>query len=122
MLAGQRKAHPIQGITASRLATGKGITPSLSRRPGWTRELGLISVGIRTVVAHVEERYTRVDHNDLKLTVTVDDPTLYTKPFVLGTASFTWLPSQELDEQLCVPSDLLHYMKSMGDFEKPDKK
>ena len=107
---------------------------SKERSPGSPHHAWLATTGLdertwldlrgypHTVDAHVEERYTRVDHNDLKLTVTVDDPTLYTKPFVLGTANFTWLPSQELDEQLCVPSDLLHYMKSMGDFEKPDKK
>jgi len=33
----------------------------------------------------VEERYKRVDHNTLELTVTVDDPKIYTKPFVVAT-------------------------------------
>jgi hypothetical protein len=71
-----------------------------------------------TVDAHIEERYTRVDHDHLKLVITVDDPKLYTKPFVLGTVNFKWLPNQELDEQLCIPSDIAEYMKSMGNFEK----
>jgi hypothetical protein len=62
----------------------------------------------------VEERYTRPDHNDLQLTITVDDPKMYTKPFTLGTASFKWIPNQELDEQLCVPSDIIEYMKLIG--------
>jgi hypothetical protein len=68
-----------------------------------------------SVDAHVEERYTRPDHNDLQSTVTVDDPKMYTKPFVLGTSKYRWIPDQELDEQLCVPSDILEYMKLVGD-------
>ena len=68
-----------------------------------------------SVDAHVEERYSRPDHNDLQLTVTVDDPKMYTKPFVLGTSKYRWIPDQELDEQLCVPSDILEYMKLVGD-------
>ncbi len=63
-----------------------------------------------TVQAHVQERYTRVDHNDLQLTVTVDDPTLYTKPFVLGKLGFKWWPSQQLAEQLCLPSEMIQYL------------
>ena len=31
----------------------------------------------------VQERYTRVDHNTLQMTITVDDPKMYTKPFTL---------------------------------------
>jgi hypothetical protein len=62
-----------------------------------------------SVDAHVEERYTRVDHNHMEMTVTVDDPKMYTKSFVLGTANFKWIPNQELDEQLCVPSEAITY-------------
>jgi len=67
-----------------------------------------------SVEAHVTERYTRPDHNDLQLTVTVDDPKMYTKPFLLGTNKFRWIPDQELDEQLCVPSDIMEYMNLVG--------
>jgi hypothetical protein len=67
-----------------------------------------------TVDAHVQERYTRVDRNDLKLTVTVDDPKIYTKPFSLGTHFFRWIPNQEMDEKLCVPSEVLEYLQTMG--------
>jgi hypothetical protein len=67
------------------------------------------------VNAHVQERYTRVDHNDLKLTVTVDDPTIYTKPLSLGTQNFRWIPNQEVDEWLCIPSDVMEYLRIMGD-------
>jgi hypothetical protein len=65
--------------------------------------------------ARVQERFTRVDHNDLQLTVTVTDPKLYSKPFVLGTSSFKWLPKQNLDEQLCIPSDMIQYLSLIGD-------
>jgi len=68
-----------------------------------------------SIEAHVQERYTRADHNDLQVTVTVDDPKLYTKPFVLGTANFRWLPSQELDEQLCIPSEMLQYLQLIAE-------
>ena len=67
-----------------------------------------------SIDARVEERYTRPDHNDLQLTITVDDPKMYTKPFVLGKANFKWVSNQELDEQLCVPSDIIEYMKLIG--------
>ena len=68
-----------------------------------------------SIQAHVQERYTRVDHNDLQLTVTVDDPKLYTKPFVLGKVGFKWLPDQLLSEQLCVPSEMIQYLTLIGD-------
>jgi hypothetical protein len=68
-----------------------------------------------TVNAHVQERYTRTDHNNLELTVTIDDPKIYTKPFSLGTANFKWIPNQELDETLCLPSEVLEYLKALGD-------
>ena len=65
--------------------------------------------------AHIQERYTRVDHNDLKLTVTVDDPTIYTKPFSLGTNNYRWIPNQKIDEWLCIPSEVIKYMSELGD-------
>ncbi len=68
-----------------------------------------------SIEAHVQERYTRPDHNDLQVKVTVDDPKLYTKPFVLGSASFRWLPSQQLEEQLCIPSQMQEYLQLVGD-------
>ena len=65
--------------------------------------------------AHVEERYTRLDHNDLQLVVTLDDPTIYTKPFALTTDNFKWIPDQQLEEQLCIPSEMLDYIKIVGE-------
>lgn len=67
-----------------------------------------------TVDAHVEERYTRVDHNHMQLTVTVDDPKIFTKPFVFVTSGFMWIPSQQIEEQMCVPSEAISYMQTIG--------
>jgi len=58
----------------------------------------------------VEERYTRMDHDTMKLTVTVDDPKMYTKPFVAQPGlTFHLEPSISLPEQICVPSDMEIY-------------
>jgi hypothetical protein len=68
-----------------------------------------------TVQSHVQERFTRTDHNDLQLTITVDDPTIYTKPVSLGTVYFKWIPNQIFDEKLCIPSETIEYLQSVGD-------
>jgi hypothetical protein len=70
-----------------------------------------------TPQTHIRETYTRSSHNDLKLTITVDDPKLYVKPFVLATNNFKWLPDQSLDqdEQVCIPSQVIDYIKTVGD-------
>ncbi|PYU21321.1 MAG: hypothetical protein DMG30_18045 [Acidobacteria bacterium] len=63
-----------------------------------------------SVDGHYQERYTRVDHNHLEMTVTVDDPKIYTKPFVLGMSKFVWVPDQKSQEQICVPSEAINYV------------
>ncbi len=63
-----------------------------------------------SVNALVEERYTRVDHNHMNMVVTVDDPTAFTKPFTLSKNEYRWIPDQEAEEQICVPSEMIQYM------------
>jgi hypothetical protein len=64
----------------------------------------------------VQERYTRVDHNDLELAVTIDDPKTYTKPFVISTVKFRWIPEQEFPEEwFCVPSEMSTYLSIVAD-------
>jgi hypothetical protein len=63
----------------------------------------------------VQERYTRVDHNDLEVTITITDPKTYTKPFVITKSSFKWIPQQDFEEQICVPSEEAAYLKIVGD-------
>ena len=62
----------------------------------------------------VTERYTRVDSNTLELTVAVNDPKIYTKPFVLGKTVFKWIPEQEFEEQLCIPSESQAYADAIA--------
>src|SRR5258708_3529223 len=40
-----------------------------------------------------------------------DDPKIYTKPFVAVTNRFKWIPNQEDEEQFCVPSEMIDYIK-----------
>jgi len=76
-----------------------------------------------TVDAHVIERYTRPDHDHLNLTERIDDPMYYTKPFVIATTAYKWISGQDdptvaaipfADEQVCIPSQAIEYMKVMG--------
>lgn len=58
---------------------------------------------------HVVERYTRLDHDTLQVTVTIDDPQTYTKTFTLGKTIYKWIPEQDFEEQLCIPSQAEAY-------------
>src|SRR5260370_4769548 len=68
------------------------------------------SVGI-----HVTETYKRLDHNDLEVTVRIDDPNAYTRPFDITTAHFKWIPKQDFEEQICIGSQELDYLKLIAD-------
>jgi hypothetical protein len=68
-----------------------------------------------SVDARIEERYTRIDHNHMQMVVTVDDPKIFTKPFVLSKNEYRWVPDQEAEEQMCVPSEMINYMKLISD-------
>lgn len=83
-------------------------TTGLDERP-WLDEAG----HPRSAMAHIQERYTRVDQYNLKLTVTVDDPKFYTKPFVFMRADFYWMKAQEFAETFCIPSEGIEYRDSL---------
>ena len=68
-----------------------------------------------SIDAHVQERFHRDSKNDLTLTLTMDDPKLYTKQFFLGEEHFRWIPNQQVDEFTCIPSQVQQYLKEMGD-------
>jgi hypothetical protein len=68
-----------------------------------------------SVDLRVQERYTRVNHNTLEVTITIDDPKTYTKPFVITNAKFKWIPQQDFEEQFCVPSEEAEYLKLIGE-------
>jgi hypothetical protein len=60
--------------------------------------------------AKLEERYTRVDHDTINITMTLADPTSYTKPWVSGTSTLKWSPKETMREDVCAPSDEKKYL------------
>ena len=51
----------------------------------------------------------------MQAVITVDDPKIFTKPFVLSKNEYRWIPDQEAEEQMCVPSEMINYMKLISD-------
>jgi len=65
---------------------------------------------------HVEERFHRVDHDHLELTVTIDDPVMYTKPWVaMKFPMKLQSPDYDVVEMMCIPSEMQQYYKDYGD-------
>ena len=62
--------------------------------------------------ARIEERYRRVDRDTLELTVTIDDPEMYQKPFVAMRQLLK--RGEAFDEQLCIPSEARTYLDLMA--------
>lgn len=62
--------------------------------------------------ARIEERYRRVDSNTLEMTVTIDDPEMYQKPFIALKQML--IRGKQLEEQLCIPSVAQHYLEVVG--------
>jgi hypothetical protein len=64
----------------------------------------------------VEERFHRADHDHLELTVTIDDPKMYTKPWVaLDKFVFELQPSSfDVREMIWSPSEYEQYNNLMG--------
>jgi hypothetical protein len=64
----------------------------------------------------VEERFHRVDRDQLELSVTIDDPKMYTKPWVaLDKLRFDLQPPNfDIREMICSPSEFAQYNKLVG--------
>jgi hypothetical protein len=64
----------------------------------------------------VEERFHRVNHGTLELTVIINDPKMYTKPWIaIDKMRFRLLPdSFDVTEMLCSPSEIAKYNKFVG--------
>jgi hypothetical protein len=62
---------------------------------------------------HVIERFHRVSRDILELTVTIDDPKMYSKPFVAADKlTFHLLPADfDMGEMFCSPSEMAEYKK-----------
>jgi hypothetical protein len=65
----------------------------------------------------VEERLHRVDHDHLEWSVTIDDPKMYTKPWIAMNKFPMRLenPHKDVMEQYCSPSEMERYNKIFGD-------
>jgi len=65
---------------------------------------------------HVEERYHRVDPEHLEMSVTIDDPKMYTQPWVALDKLILKLQPAGFDirEMQCSPSETAKYNKEMG--------
>jgi hypothetical protein len=66
-----------------------------------------------SVDMRVEERYHRADRDTLELTVTIDDPTAYTKPWTPRNKLPLRLmpPGTDLMEMICSPTEAAAYKK-----------
>ena len=64
----------------------------------------------------VEEKFHRVDRDTLELTVTINDPKMYTKPWVpLDRLPFKLKPPNfDVREMMCSPSEFAEYNKIIG--------
>jgi hypothetical protein len=64
----------------------------------------------------VEERYHRVDHDTMELTVKIDDPKAYTEPWLGRDKIHLKLqpPNAEFMEMICAPSEAEDYKKQIA--------
>jgi hypothetical protein len=60
--------------------------------------------------AKLEERYTRVGHDTINISMTLTDATTYAQPWVSGAASLRWSPNEVMREDVCSPSDEKKYL------------
>ena len=65
----------------------------------------------------VVERYRRLDHDRLEMTITIDDPTFYTQPWIaLDKLPLALQPSNfDIREMECSPSETERYNRLFGD-------
>jgi hypothetical protein len=84
-------------------------TTGVDERP-WLDEEG----HPRSSSARIQERYTRRDQYNLQLTVTIDDPKFYTKPWTWMRSDFYWVQGQDFAETFCIPSEGIEYRDSLA--------
>ena len=65
---------------------------------------------LHTDALHVVERYRRLDHDTLQVSITIEDPKAYTKPWG-GQRVFKLHPDWQITEQIC--EDNIDYNKSL---------
>jgi hypothetical protein len=63
----------------------------------------------------LEERYKRVDHDTISISMTLTDPKAYTKPWVSAPMTLKWSPKEVMREDVCAPSDEEKYKEEVRD-------
>jgi hypothetical protein len=64
----------------------------------------------------VEERFHRVDHDNLDLSVTINDPKMYSKPWLaMKFPMKLQSPDYDVTEMMCIPSEMEQYNQDYGD-------
>jgi hypothetical protein len=72
--------------------------------------------------ARVEERWKRTSHDRLQMTITVTDPSLYSKPWTSAPLIYTLKPRQEPNEIIFAPMDESAFNRVVRDpAGSPDK-
>ena len=66
---------------------------------------------------HVTEEFHRVNHDRLELTVTIDDPKMYTKPWIAMNKFPMKLedPRRDVEDMYCSPTEMQKYNKTIAD-------
>jgi hypothetical protein len=59
----------------------------------------------RSDVMRLQERYRRPDHDTIELAMTIDDPKMYTKPWVSDKLTYKLQSQDALEEGFCVASE-----------------
>jgi hypothetical protein len=70
----------------------------------------------RSEQMHLTERYRRVDHDTLELSIVIDDPKAYTKTWVSSPRLFKFEPGWEIGEYFCTLDEEQDYA---GHIRKP---
>jgi hypothetical protein len=63
----------------------------------------------------VEERYRRLDRDNMELIITVTDPVIFTRPWVSERKILRLVPNRELPELFCIPSQEQAFNKAVRD-------
>jgi hypothetical protein len=59
---------------------------------------------------HVVEQFRRVDHDTLRLEITINDPKAYTRPWAMQ-GTYKLQPTWEIGEDFCIPEEQLNFKK-----------
>jgi hypothetical protein len=68
----------------------------------------------------VEERYHRVNHDLMEMTVTIDDPKAYTRPWTpRNRMRLTLAPAGfDMMEMICSPTEVMEFRKNIDERTK----